>query len=92
MRLKCIGGPNDGKYDDVVGKHIGRGEKWRVPILPKMSAANYTLDYMPEPTLDHVIYIIDELKYNSHGRDVKTWHFLRYAEISIEEIFDKVLL
>jgi hypothetical protein len=83
MNLKCIGGPNHGKYINIDVANFRIGDEIRVAI-PKPFKVDLTI-HPNKPIIDDIeIYIIDMFRY----RNSDMWRFLRYKHNTIPQTLD----
>lgn len=63
MRVKCIGGPNDGEWYNV-DSHFRSGDHYRIAVNSKLSIANYSPDYqIPQSvTIQYNEYVLHYLR------------------------------
>lgn len=93
MKLKCIGGPNNGEYhivDDL--HHVGDAWKVKQKNEYKVSFDMPLPDEMPEfVTEKYEIYIIDRMSYIKPDRKTFWVQFLRYEKDDKDKLMEKIL-
>jgi hypothetical protein len=96
MKLKCVGGSNDGEYgytyDDKprVGEHV----RMRIPkqFVPRYDNILPSLDESRIAMLDTIIiYIVDIAGYRTDGKETLRFEYLRWEGITRDEIMIKLL-
>jgi hypothetical protein len=82
-RLKCIGGPNDGKWYDTPNG-LRNGDYYRVPEYPKVSAV--VIDEYISDAITYKVheYIKECLTFNVNG-EIKKIEFLRPSNMNLYE-------
>lgn len=87
MRLKCIGGPNDGEYHESRDKRYG--DLVNIPQFEPMSIC-CDVNAVPEITkVNYAYYRIEKLGWQLDS-NIKEWNFLLYEKLTIPEIFNKL--
>jgi hypothetical protein len=80
MRLKCVGGPNDGLMQTLPDNYRV-GDAWRVAQPPKeMLLSDDPTNLADRPTnIEYVEYVLDYLRF-----DNDTLYFLRHTSMSVK--------
>jgi hypothetical protein len=88
MKLKCIGGPNDGEYWSTVSEETQVGEWVQTFKPPENIEVNSPSQII---TLDRSLYLVEMIRYHDKQEVISEWLFLRFSSLDRDQIMIDLL-
>lgn len=91
MKLKCIGGPNDGEWHVVSEFRMHDIVRILKPFSVKVKISEYDSDITKAVDVLYTQYRMDMAGYRTDGSETHEFKYLRWEELSRDTIMIKLL-